>query len=122
MGAGNSNEKDNEVSEKDFDVVAAIDFGTSYSGYGYSYKDTKEMVYLNGNFSRDSFISKFPTAILFDDKENFVAFGDDAVDLYSKYAESEKEHKYMFFDQFKMTLYKKQVNIVYLLSYILLIN
>ena len=108
MGVGNSNEN--------CAVVAAIDLGTSYSGYAYSYKDTKEKIYVNGNFSRDSFISKFPTAILFDDKENFVAFGDEAVDLYSKYAESDREHKFMYFDQFKMTLYNKQVNIVYLLS------
>ena len=112
MGAGSSNEKDNKVVEMNCEVVAAIDFGTSFSGYGYSYKHAKEKIYTKDNFSRDSFTRKFPTAILFDDKQNFVAFGDDAVELYSKYAETYREHRYAFFHQFKMTLYNKQVNIV----------
>ena len=108
MGAGNSNEKDQ--------LVAAIDFGTSYSAYAYSYEDLQETIFINANWSRESSIIKFPTTILFDDQQNFVAFGDNAVDLYSKYAESDREHKFMYFDQFKMTLYNKQVSIVYLLS------
>ena len=116
MGADNSSENDNEAAEIDCEVVAAIDFGTSYSGYAYSYKDEKDKFYINDDISGDSFIIKFPTAILFDDQQKLVAFGDDAVENYSKYAESKREHKYMYFDQFKMTLYNKQVNIVYLLS------
>ena len=115
MAAGNSNSMYNEVAEIDYELVAAIDFGTSYRAYAYSYKDLKEIIYINANWSK-SFLIKFPTAILLDDKQNFVALGDNAVELYSKYAESDNEHKYMFFDQFKMTLYNKQVNIVYLLS------
>ena len=72
--------------EMDSEVVAAIDFGTSYSGYAYRYKDTKEKIYINANWSKDSFISKFPIVMLFDDKENF------AVDYYSKFAECDQEH------------------------------
>ena len=109
MAAGNSNSKDNEVSEIDCKVVAAIAFGTSCCGYAYSYKDMQEKIYINANFSRER---KVPTAILFDDKKKFVEFGDDAVDYYIKFTESKKELEYMYFDQFKMTLYNKKVNIV----------
>ena len=56
MAAGNRNSKDNEVSEMDCKVVAAIDFGTSYCGYAYSYKATKE---------------KFTSMLTFPEKESF---------------------------------------------------
>ena len=84
---GNTQQKyDNAEEQKSntdkYEIVAAIDFGTSYTGYAYSYQHEKETIYINSNWSRASSIKKVPTAILFNDKKEFMAFGDDAVEMY----------------------------------------
>ena len=99
------------------DVVAAIDFGTAFSAYAFSFLE---------DFNRDPFnIStnpwnkyadsyKIPTSILFDAEKNFVAFGDEAE---QKYPELKKTGCY-FYQKFKMVLfdgdYKKHKVKIYL--------
>lgn len=88
------------------DVVAAIDFGTAFSAYAFSFLE---------DFNRDPFnIStnpwnkyadsyKIPTSVLFDAEKNFIAFGDEAE---QKYLELKKTGCY-FFQKFKMLLFDR---------------
>ena len=91
-----------------FEIAAAIDFGTTYSGYAYSYRYEKEKIHVNANWSSGCALWKVPTAILFDDDHNFVSFGEDAENKYSEFAESDEEHKYFYFHRFKMMLYNNE--------------
>lgn len=100
-----------------YEMVAAIDFGTTYSGYAYSYRYEKETIYVNSNWACGLTLNKVPTAILFNDKKQFVAFGQDAVLKYSQYSECEEEEQYYFFHRFKMSLYQEKVSIA-LASYV----
>ena len=95
-----------------YEMVAAIDFGTTYSGYAYSYQHDKEKVHVNSNWSSGSSLWKVPTVILFDDKHKFLAFGEKAENMYNEYAKCEEEHKCLYFERFKMVLYYLKVSSV----------
>ena len=90
-------------------ITAAIDFGTTYSGYAYSYQHNQAKVYVNSYWPDGSSHWKVPTAILFDEHQNFVAFGGEAEDKFSQLAESEKEHICYYFSRFKMLLSEEKV-------------
>jgi len=60
---------------------------------------------------------KVPTAILFDNKENFISFGHEAEDDYTGYADSNEEKDYLFFYRFKMSLYKGTVLSIFVGSF-----
>ena len=92
-----------------FEMVAAIDFGTTYSGYAYSYHHEKEKIFVNSNWASGSSLWKVPTAILFNESFEFVAFGEGAENMYNEFAESEEEHSYYYFDKFKMMLFGVKV-------------
>jgi len=96
----------NPVNIDKYLVTAAIDFGTTYSGYAYSYHYVKDKIHVNSNWKCGSSMFKVPTAILFDNKENFISFGHEAEDDYTGYADSNEEKDYLFFYRFKMSLYK----------------
>lgn len=96
-------------------IVAAIDFGTTYSGFAYSTRDdfkrmptklySKQWV----DSSSSMVCNKTASCILFDAKTKFSKFGFEAE---AKYLDLiiDKEHKsWYFFKQFKMSLYNKQV-------------
>ncbi|KAK3099979.1 hypothetical protein FSP39_012866 [Pinctada imbricata] len=89
--------------------VAAIDFGTTFSGYAFSNKDDWRKVHTN-NWSGGSLIShKAPTALLLDNNKKFVAFGYEAEDKYSQLAQEEEHEEYYFFHRFKMVLHNKKI-------------
>ena len=90
-------------------ITAAIDFGTTYSGYAYSYEYNQDKIYVNSNWSSGSNLWKVPTAILFDKDQKFIAFGDDAENKYCQLAESDEEQSYFYFNQFKMMLYNTHI-------------
>ena len=92
-----------------YKIVVYIDCETTYSGYAYSYQDDKETIHVKSNWFSGSSLWKVPTVILFDDKYKFLAFGEKAENMYNQYAECEEEHKYLYFDRFKMMLYNKEV-------------
>ena len=72
--------------EDSYVMVAAIDFGTTYSGYGFSFKSSLTEVIANKNWGdelgRTSY--KAPTSVLVDDQAKFVAFGYKAEHQYSQ--------------------------------------
>jgi hypothetical protein len=72
---------------EDYLFVAAIDFGTIYSGYAFSprgdfKKDPLKIVAWNAGSQRRASL-KTPTCLLLDDKEELVSFGYEAEHKYS---------------------------------------
>jgi len=87
--------------------VAAIDFGTTYSGYAFSPKsdphDIQTCKWQNGNFES----SKAPTSVLIDLKKNFLAFGYEAENKFIENAAKDEPDVLYYFKRFKMILHKQ---------------
>ena len=103
--------------------VAAIDFGTTYSGYAFSFRNDFKMNPLTiraneaWNAGCQNHLSlKTPTCLLLDDKEELVSFGYEAENKYSDIVIARKQNEYLFFHRFKMKLYKNKVNNVFNLT------
>ncbi|KAL5007577.1 hypothetical protein ScPMuIL_016383 [Solemya velum] len=89
-------------------IVAAIDFGTTYSGYAYSFRDTPEKVYANVAWvNGTTLMMKTPTAILLNQAGQRDSFGYEAESKYSELVEEEEQEGWRFFRRFKMKLYGK---------------
>lgn len=90
----------------DFRVVAALDFGTTYSGYAYSfYQDPLKIFSPQTWFAGEGNLAslKTPTCLLLNPDRSFHSFGYTAV-----YLASERKHQdYFFFSRFKMDLHWK---------------
>ena len=102
---------------EDYLFVVAIDFGTTYSGYVLSSiddfkKDPLKIVANQAwNAGSQRLLSlKTPTCLLLDDKEELVSFGYEAENKYSNIVIDRKQNEYLFFQRFKMQLYKNKVN------------
>ncbi|KAK3591131.1 hypothetical protein CHS0354_040194 [Potamilus streckersoni] len=95
-------------------IVAAIDIGTTYSGYAFSTRDEFEndplKMYVNLNWISNSnfFGEKTATAVLFDEHKNFRNFGFKAEEDYAD-LNDEQMKKWYFFSRFKMNLYQRRV-------------
>ena len=95
-------------------VVVGIDFGTTYSGYGYSFRDDykKEhsQIYSNSNWkSGDGFATtKTPTVILFDENGKFQSFGYEAEEAYARLREEGKADGHSYFRTYKMKLFQDE--------------
>lgn len=98
-------------------VVVAIDFGTTYSGYAYSFrndflKDKSRLLTVTENWNSGELLSdKTPTTLLLDKDKNFVDFGYEAETKYGTMSEEERKEHY-YFRRFKMTLYDKDGTLV----------
>ena len=66
--------------EHHFEIVAAIDFGTTFSGYAFAFKNSPDKIYMNKNWGESlGFQSyKTPTCVLTGPDNEFVAFGHEA--------------------------------------------
>ncbi|KAL3878673.1 hypothetical protein ACJMK2_031004 [Sinanodonta woodiana] len=92
-------------------LVAAIDFGTTYSGYAFVFKH-EDFSKINANivWAGGSLMSlKCPTCVLFDEKKQFHSFGYEAEDKYSDLANDNEHQKWYYFHRFKMSLHKKEI-------------
>ena len=96
-------------------LVAAIDFGTTYSGYAFSLRHEFNADPLKANAnqwtvgSRSSISLKTPTCILFSPDKKFDSFGYEAEDKYSALALENRHHDWYYFRRFKMMLYETVV-------------
>ncbi|XP_052794653.1 heat shock 70 kDa protein 12A-like [Mya arenaria] len=97
-------------------LVAAVDFGTTYSGYAFSLKHdyTKDPLKISvnqawtaGSMALTSY--KAPTVVLFNERKEFHSFGYEAEDMYSELAMDGEHHNWYFFKRFKMRLHKEKV-------------
>lgn len=98
-------------------IVAAIDCGTTYSGYAFSTFDQYKKKITDcciGVWSAESGglqSLKTSSCILFDKYENFDSFGFKAETKYADFALENKHHDWLFFERFKMNLYQQNVRI-----------
>lgn len=125
----NQNYNMNLNSKKDKILVAAIDFGTTFSGYAFSfkhdYKDDPMNIKANNSWFAGSMslVSlKAPTCVLLSPKRDFLAFGFEAEDKYSELALDDEHTDYYFFKRFKMILAEKVYNILKFLIFTIEIN
>ncbi|XP_069129616.1 heat shock 70 kDa protein 12A-like isoform X1 [Argopecten irradians] len=94
-------------------LVAAIDFGTTYSGYAFSFRHEFETDPLKVSAStwpagsRALVSLKTPTTVLLDKNQTFHSFGYEAEDHYSQLAEDDDHTEWYYFRRFKMMLYGK---------------
>ena len=99
-------------------VVAAIDIGTTYSGFAFSFKhdykkDPTQVSTKTWNSSSGNLLSlKTPTVILFTPDGEFNSFGYEAENKITDLEQEEPEEarKWMLFQRFKMKLYNSVVS------------
>jgi hypothetical protein len=97
-------------------IVAAIDFGTTFSGYAYSLRHDFERdplhITVNQGWNSGSIISlKAPTTVLLKPDKTFHSFGYEAEKKYADLAENENHENWYYFRQFKMRLNRTRVSI-----------
>ena len=96
-------------------IVAAIDFGTTHSGFAFSTKSKPNDIIMNKNwgseYSHESY--KCPTSVLTDPQGKFVSFGYMAENDYSVKLEEGREN-YQLYRHFKMSLDQKNVRFTFL--------
>lgn len=99
-----------------YDVVVAIDFGTSFSGFAFSFnhRDGSENIYMNRAWGSAQGYStlKTPTCILLSPQKKFIKFGFEAAEKYAELEEA-KDRTFYFFDRFKMMLHGSEVTDYY---------
>lgn len=104
---------DNGVTEGESHfVVAAIDFGTTYSGYAFSFTRDPESIHIMRKWEGgDPGVTnhKTPTTLLLKPNGDFDSFGFGARDFYHDLEEVEAK-KWLYFEKFKMTLHSSQVS------------
>ena len=103
-------------------LVGAIDFGTTYSGWAYSFlhdykSDPTKAIVRHWYSGTDTLASeKTPTcALIAPDGKTLVAFGYEAENKYQKCVENGTHRQYYFFRRFKMALDKQVGYIIFCL-------
>jgi hypothetical protein len=100
----------NEVQTSSDLLVAAFDFGTTFSGYAYSFREKPLHIYTNNTWNDGTYLSlKTSTCLLLDPAEKFHSFGYEAENKYKKLVEEDEHHSWLFFRRFKMLLHKNKV-------------
>ncbi|KAH1168209.1 heat shock 70 kDa protein 12A [Mauremys mutica] len=97
----------NDAVEQSFLVVVAIDFGTTSSGYAYSFTKEPECIHVMRRWEGgDPGVSnqKTPTTILLTPERKFHSFGYAARDFYHDLDPNESKH-WLYFEKFKMKLH-----------------
>ena len=102
-----SEETCDRTKKRQFLIVGALDFGTSYSGYAYSYSHDPTKVFTRqwSSSTRGITVEKIPTCILLDKNKTFRAFGFKAEEDYGMYCDEGKKSDWYFFKGYKLALY-----------------
>ena len=85
-----------------YEVVVGIDFGSSGTGFAYSYFDKNKIIH--GQIYGASVDYKVPTEIILDDKNNVIKFGSECV----KYLKEKRLNAGHYFKGIKMELYENK--------------
>lgn len=92
----------------------AIDFGTTYSGFAFSFiKDQgKDAIFMNMDWVNEQGgqTSKTPTCLLLKPDLSFDSFGYGAIEKYAALQGESEEKEYLFFKHFKMALHSDEVS------------
>ena len=99
--------------DEDYVMIAAIDFGTTFSGYGFAFKNKPNDIIVNKNWGDGVSTASYktPTSVLVDDQAKFVAFGYEAEHKYSELSASDEGKGYDLYRHFKMMLYHERVRV-----------
>ncbi|XP_060065909.1 heat shock 70 kDa protein 12A-like [Ylistrum balloti] len=103
-----------DLKDSPYTLVAAMDLGTTYSGYAFSTKCDYKKSPLNVNTtvwkagSSELATMKTSTCVLFKPDESFDTFGFEAEDKYARLMDEGKHHEWFFFRRFKMSLYDQK--------------
>ncbi|XP_071124995.1 heat shock 70 kDa protein 12A-like [Mytilus edulis] len=95
-------------------IVAAIDFGTTYSGYAYckqyDYDDNPVNPRIQCSMWSDGSCLTFkaPTCVLFKPNKEFHSFGHEAIANYYGNLDNLELNEYYYFEYFKMMLYEQE--------------
>lgn len=98
-------------------IVAAIDFGTTFSGYAFSMRHDyeREPLQISANNwvagGRSLISPKTPSTVLLDPNRKFHSFGYDAENKYSELTEEDAHHGWLYFRRFKMLLHDNKVGV-----------
>ncbi|XP_052688523.1 heat shock 70 kDa protein 12A-like [Crassostrea angulata] len=98
-------------------LVAAMDFGTAYSGYAFSFRSDYrldplkiEVNHWTGNASQ-TMSPKAPSSVLLNPDKTFKSFGYTAEEEYSSLVENGQHQEWYFFTKIKMRLlYKEKIS------------
>ncbi|XP_033750768.1 heat shock 70 kDa protein 12A-like [Pecten maximus] len=98
-------------------IVAAIDFGTTYSGYAYTFRSefeksagAREIFSNRWSPNTGALLSaKAPTTALFDSGMNFHSFGYEAEEKYADLIQEKLQKDWHCFRRFKMKLHDRMV-------------
>ncbi|XP_067935317.1 heat shock 70 kDa protein 12A-like isoform X2 [Watersipora subatra] len=88
-------------------VVVAIDFGTTFSGYAFSFNQEPNSIHMMRKWEGGDpglINQKTPTCLLLEPDGKFHSFGFSARDFYHD-LDSAEARKWLYFDKFKMTLH-----------------
>ncbi|XP_052820670.1 heat shock 70 kDa protein 12B-like isoform X4 [Mya arenaria] len=91
-------------------IVAAIDFGTTFSGYAYSYREEylRDPLQIYSNRWDGQILPQAPTVLLFNSEKTESYFGFEAEEKYDGLIKR-KEHKdWRYFRRFKMDLHREK--------------
>ena len=101
-------------SDQTYIALVAIDFGTTFSGFAFSfnYKEGEKGIHMNKEWGADQGLStlKTPTCLLLNPDKSFNSFGYEAQDRYAE-LEEEEAREYYYFENFKMILHNDQVSV-----------
>ncbi|XP_061183692.1 heat shock 70 kDa protein 12A-like isoform X2 [Saccostrea echinata] len=95
-------------------LVAAIDFGTTFSGYAFSFRhefdqDPLKINACNWIAGNQALVShKTPSVVLLKPDKTFHSFGYDAENKYATLAEDNEHEGWLYFKRFKMTLHRNK--------------
>lgn len=94
-------------------LVAAIDFGTTFSGYAFATRVDPLRIYVPSWSSPSHGLISFktPTTVLMNNGEEFVAFGFEAETKYAELLTEGKGDDYFYFHRFKMLMYSHAKNL-----------
>ncbi|XP_062599964.1 heat shock 70 kDa protein 12A-like [Saccostrea cucullata] len=102
------------ISSTDKLVVAAIDLGTTYSGFAFSFEEEYENVPLKIKLntwvagSCGLLTLKTPNCVLFNKDKVFDSFGYEAENKYSELTLNEQHEEWYYFKRFKMSIFNKE--------------
>ena len=92
-------------------LVAAIDFGTAFSGYAFSFKSEPMKIQTNASWSQRLVSLKTPTSVLVDPEGKFDSFGYEAETKYASLLEDESgAEDWALYRKFKMILHNNPVS------------
>ena len=102
---------DKKTSRSKRQIVAGIDFGTTYSGSAFSFKHDWTKIIVTQFHGGEYLTQKAPTTLLLNPDKSFCKFGFDAEKEYAALAEDNNHRDYFFFRRFKLILKPELTNV-----------